>query len=182
MKSIITLLFFLPVIVFAQKKTYTISELVPIDSTSGDVVYQGVVQVEGATAADLYSRAKTFYLKTFNNSNAVIQADEPGKRVGGKGYIMLKQKESGLFSQGEYKVTMDIQVKDGRYRYEFSQFAIHTSSMYGDVPIMKAYSMNSKGFNERQAEKIRYWNNSVLAFVAELNSYMIGKSSATKDF
>lgn len=50
--------------VFGQFSPYLISDLVPIDSQTGDVVYLGVGRVKGASTADLFTRAKAYFCTT----------------------------------------------------------------------------------------------------------------------
>jgi hypothetical protein len=179
MKYFLLLIIF-PATCLAQKQTYTLGQILPLDSTSGDVTYKGVIEVPNATASELYSRAKTYYLKSFKNANSVIQADVKDVQVSGKGVLLLStSRKSGLFSQPEqFPVTIEIRVKDGRYRYEFSQFAIRTRyPAMNDMPLMpvfqKAYG---KTFSEKQADQLRVWNEGVEAEIANLKKYMSSKS------
>lgn len=62
-------------------------------------MYEGVVLVQGATAADLYNRAKTYYLKTFNNANRVIEVDQPNQQVSGRGvFLFMENRKPGIFN------------------------------------------------------------------------------------
>lgn len=178
------LLLLLPTLCFAQKISYTLNQLVPIDSVNGEIIYSGVVEVQGATATDLYSRAKTYFLKTFNNSNAVVEVDEKDSRVAGKGiFLLATSRKTGYFSPPqEYVATIEIRVKDGRYRYEFSQFMAHLPGITTrDIPILTVFKQYGRTLNERAADQIRVWDEGVLAQIAQLNKYMTSKSTS-KDF
>lgn len=96
----------------------------PIDSITHKVTYQGVIQVPGASQAELYSRAREWFAVTFGSAKYVLEMDD---RTAGK----LIGRENGGYSQrifGQDVVvtlwrTVNIQVKDGRFKYVFTNFA-----------------------------------------------------------
>lgn len=57
--------------VFGQSSSYLISDLVPIDSQTGDVVYLGMGRVEGASMADLHTRAKAYFSRTVRHGSFI---------------------------------------------------------------------------------------------------------------
>lgn len=90
----------------------------------GHVTYTGVVQVDSVPRDELYGRAKRWFIDTYNSGKDVIQLDdkENGEIIG-KGFF----EETWMVTfYGGQKVniwqTVKIQVKDGRYRYEISDF------------------------------------------------------------
>ena len=177
------LFLFIPGLCFAQKQTYTIDEFVPIDSVTHDIAYSGVVDVQGASAAELYARAKVYYLKTFNNSNAVIQIDEKDKQVSGKGVLMLlANRNKGLFGGQlvSYPVTLEIRVKDGRYRYELSQFMLQSGLRI--FPLLSLWkSVYGIKLSERQVDEFRVFDEGVIVQIKKLRDFM-GSKSTVKDF
>ena len=121
-------LFLLCLLAFGLRAAGQASPL-PIDSLTHKVAYQGVVQVPGATQAELYSRAREWFAVTFGSAKAVLEMDDQaaGKLIG---------RENGGFSQrllGQESVvtvwrTVNIQVKDGRFKYVFTNFATGDSN------------------------------------------------------
>ena len=114
----------------AQKKTYSYLDTpVRIDSVTGGMIYTEVVRVDSATADQLYSRAKTFLLKAFTSEGAVIQLDDKAAGlVGGKGKLLMNMTTGQMLLTGTtqmyYEMAVEIRVKDGRYRYEFSNIEV----------------------------------------------------------
>ena len=90
----------------------------------------GVVQVEGATAAQLYARGKLWFAEAFIDSKNVLEVEdkETGVLVG-KGTIPYEPNvfiSSGVI-RGHIGFTVKILVKDGRYKYTLTDFT-HTGS------------------------------------------------------
>lgn len=96
----------------------------PVDSLTHKVTYQGVVQVPGATQAELYSRAREWFAVTFGSAKAVLEMDDrtAGKLIGREngGYM---QHFLGQDTPVTVWRTVNIQVKDGRFKYVFTGFA-----------------------------------------------------------
>lgn len=87
--------------------------------------YTEVVAVEGASKDELYNRAKLWFAKAFNSADAVIQMDskEDGQLVG-KALLQYKPTILSASEQtkGPVRYTVSIFVKDGRYKYEITDF------------------------------------------------------------
>ena len=128
MRYLLFLILF-PSVIFAQK-TYRLSDTnMQIDSVTGGMIYSEVVQVPGATADQLYGRAKSFLVKAFTNESAVTQLDNKEEGVvGGRGKLSMALNMGQMMLTGQtnmsYEMAVEIRVKDGRYRYEFSNIEI----------------------------------------------------------
>lgn len=86
----------------------------PRDDT-GRVHFQGTVQVDGATAADLYNSAKLWIAKVFlsaQNVQNVVQLDDQAS-----GQLLLKGYQQMAGWPKGARFTLTIQVKEGRYRW-----------------------------------------------------------------
>ncbi|GAB6121023.1 DUF4468 domain-containing protein [Dysgonomonas termitidis] len=81
----------------------------------GRVFYEGVVIVDNASSATLYSNAKLWLGKTFVISKDVVQSEVVNSVIVAKGII-----------DKIYTFTLTIQFKDGRYKYEISDFGVDT--------------------------------------------------------
>jgi len=91
--------------------------LTPRDKDTGKVVFQEVVQVEGADAKELRTRAKTWVATTFHSAKDVIQQDEESRLILRTVHPFTKQEdrlESSLW------MTITVEFKDGRYRYQIT--------------------------------------------------------------
>lgn len=93
------------------------------DTANDALAYSKVIQVDSATSADLYGRARSWFADTYNNAKEVIQLDdkENGKIIG-KGSIQYSNSTFSGNTTGYVKYTLTIEVKDGRYKYSFTDY------------------------------------------------------------
>jgi hypothetical protein len=91
----------------------------PIDSVSGKIRYQAVVQAPGASQAELYRRARNWFVSRFPDYPHVVRVDDQaGGELAGT-YCTIMQK---LTNSYEVWRTLHVYVKEGRYRYEITDF------------------------------------------------------------
>ncbi len=92
------------------------------------ITYTEVVTVEGSKD-ELYNRAEVWFATTFVDANEVLQIEDKEKgQLVGKGRMQFNPK--GLMSQviaGDISYIVKIFIKDGRYKYELTNF-IHKSN------------------------------------------------------
>lgn len=96
------------------------------DRISPALAFTEVVQVDSILSSkELYQRARSWFAESYRSAQDVIQMDdkENGKIIG-KGSIKYN---SNVFiasegTRGWIRYTISIQVKDGRYRYEITDF------------------------------------------------------------
>jgi hypothetical protein len=88
-----------------------------------------VVNVDSASADDLYSNAKKFVAVHFVSGKAVTQLnDDNSKTVVGKGVMQVSIKPGfGKAIPVNVKYTFTIQAKDGRYKYAIGNFLFHNT-------------------------------------------------------
>ncbi len=117
MKKILLIFLLAPVGLYAQSIT------LPIDSISHKIDFTEVVKVDGASKDDLYIKAREWFAKTFVSAQKVIQMDDKdaGKIIG-RG--TARGVESSFLSPVSFTLyyTVSITMKDGRYRYEITDF------------------------------------------------------------
>lgn len=99
------------------------------------LTYNGVVKVDGASKEELYNRARIWFAKAFVNSKEVLQSEseENGQLIG----KAVKIYDQGFLSgsketHGRIIYTASIFVKDGRYKYIFTDL-VHES--YGSLSL-----------------------------------------------
>ena len=86
---------------------------------AGRARFQEVVQVEGATAVDLYGRARFWAAKAFVSAKNVIQLEDPTL-----GRLVLKgvvPEAYGGTTGVWFHFTLTIEAKDGRFRWTLDQ-------------------------------------------------------------
>ena len=125
---LISMLTLLPVSsVFGQKETPKL----PIDSSTSKITYSEVVHVDSlANKQELFSRAREWFAKAYKSSTNVIQMEdkESGKIVG-KALMQVYHKALGTeYQSGYINYTISIYIKDGRYKYEVTDFH-HTGQL-----------------------------------------------------
>jgi hypothetical protein len=112
---------------FGQKETPKL----PIDSSTSKITYSEVVYFDSlANKQELFSRAREWFAKAYKSSTNVIQMEdkESGKIIG-KALMQVYYKE---FPYGYINYTISIYIKEGRYKYEFTDF--HHTGQGRDVP------------------------------------------------
>ncbi len=104
-------------------KSGNLSQLPIID---GKITYTGVVQVDSLSSEELYKRSKRWFFDTYNSGKDVIQLDdkESGEIIG-KGFFETYWESSFISGIGiNVFQTIKVQVKDGRYKYEITDFKV----------------------------------------------------------
>jgi hypothetical protein len=143
---------------------------------SGHARFQDVVQVEGVSAADLYSRAKFWAAKAFVSAKNVIQLDDPAS-----GRLVLKgslQESYGGLAEGVwFHFTLTVEVKDGRYRWTLDQFEYSPKGV-GGWPIETELTKEGVGVFGRKAVFERF-RKDLLALASHLQAAMVSPPSET---
>ena len=101
--------------------------------SSEAIKYMEVVELDSTrTAKNLYSQARMWFAETYRSSKDVIQLeDKENGRIIGKGNIKY---ESNIFvgstgTRGWINYTISISVKDGKYKYEITNFMHEGNSL-----------------------------------------------------
>ncbi|WP_321517443.1 DUF4468 domain-containing protein [uncultured Bacteroides sp.] len=153
--------------------------LLPV--VKGKVYYSEIVPVKDVSADKLYIRARSWVAKTFVNSQKVIQMEN-------KEAHKLILKGSGVISnRGHYFFcTITIQAKDGRYRYEISDFIFQGLSD-GFIPkiIKQPFETYFKGCDcENKKNRlilITIKRNTEITIIQSLNKTMITVDPSEKE-
>jgi hypothetical protein len=91
------------------------TQALPRNSQTGRITYEGVVQVDGVSKADLFTRANAWAARTYRSANDVIQLnDKEAGQLILKGNSRVSSRGSDF---GVVRHTLTIYVKDGRYKY-----------------------------------------------------------------
>lgn len=91
----------------------------------GKYSYKEVVELDSLFKKDnLYFAAREWFAKSFNSAQHVIQMEErdAGKLIGKGNFSVNHKILNGEYPSGTIDFTVIIEVKDGRYRYEFTDF------------------------------------------------------------
>ena len=102
------------------------SQPLPIDSQTGRITYEGVVEVPGISKADLYTRANAWVAHSYRSAQDVIQLnDKEAGQLIVKGLARVTSRGSDF---GVVHHTLTVYVKDGRYKYVLTDFTHDASS------------------------------------------------------
>ena len=122
-----------PVATLAQTQTLYPVFHPPVDSISGDISYQAVVQAPGASKQELYRRAREWFVNNFKGYREVVGVEDT---LGGEitGTYQSIQSRYVLLTYAPYNCwrTLKIYVKNGRYRYELTNFGV-SNARYGGI-------------------------------------------------
>jgi len=165
--------------VWAQTPQPFIYELVPIDGESGDVVYTAVIPVVGASTTQLYNRAHRFLAQTVQAGSLLPMAHPAKHHISQCGIITLPHQQADQSNPQNYRVTIELTVKAGKYRYRLSQFRAHPDSLGHGLPIRELYRCDKQtySYTELTAQQLRAWDHSVKVYLSKLQEYMVGRQA-----
>ncbi|NML64380.1 DUF4468 domain-containing protein [Hymenobacter sp. RP-2-7] len=100
----------------------------PLSATTHRITYEGVVQVPGASQADLFDRARRWVSQTYNQQNAEVEREDAASgllQLRGTRLAQVYQDYQGVpraTYAGVVRHSLSIYVKDGRYKYVLTDF------------------------------------------------------------
>ena len=160
----------------AQAPSVLINELVPIEGESGDIVYFDRVAVGGASVVSLYNRAHRFLAHSLHPGSLLPMAHPSKHHLSQCGIISLVSGTASQPVSQDYRVTVELWVKAGQYRYRLSQFRARPHTEGSGISIRDLYPCDQRGhsYSARQAQVVRAWHRSVQAFIGQLHRHMAG--------
>jgi hypothetical protein len=115
-----------------------------LPKVANQYAFESVVQMDNTTQQELYSRARAWFATTFNSANDVLQLEskEEGKLIG-NGITVLRNGQHPT----KLHFTLNLQFKDGRYRWEMSNLAysIGQAKSTAEEMLSHKHSYNRKG-------------------------------------
>lgn len=124
MKALVTLLFCFTISLAHAQVADSVK--LPIDPDTHRITYAEVVQMPGVSQAELYTRAKLWFAEAFKSAKEVVQADEKDAGiVQGTGWSPMDAHFMGKnlpASHIRLWYTVKLACREGRYRYEVSDF------------------------------------------------------------
>lgn len=143
----------------------------PIDSITNKITYTEVVHTDSTLlTADLFTLARIWFAETFRTSGAVIQMEDKQSGVLiGKAEVPILYKALGVTHDLQNVLfTLSIYFKDGRYKYEATDFIYQQKSPsplieFSDIPFEYIY------FNRDLGDR-KFNNKTRLSFVSQLDT------------
>lgn len=152
------------------------------------VTYTDVVKVSDSTksAKELYGNAKMWFTNTFKNPKHVIVLDDPiNNTIVGRGTVFYRGKYAGGAGRtGNISFKVSIATKNGRYKYEVSEFI---SDKFGYVttgeylPGVNSWIDGSEAFRKKIAKDVQdFVKAEAESLISSISSEM-NKVSVKKD-
>jgi hypothetical protein len=115
------------------------SQVTNYDIVDGKVVIKEVVTVEGKSKSALYQDALLWVNSAFKSPKTVIQTKDADLGLIALKSMLVKEAYDDNHPLDWYDFDLTIQIKDGRYKYEFSNLVwkvnIESVGLYKESPI-----------------------------------------------
>lgn len=171
----------LPLLLLISVSAYSQTPSLPL--LNGKIIYTEVIPIEGKNQGELHILAREWFAKSYNSANNVIQMDdkESGKIIG-KPLMGVYHKGFGQdHPSGDIHYTISINTKDGRYKYEVTEF-YHTGNGVG-VPAMGACENLINPKKKRFVKTFDYYllqmDTNVNSLIASLKTAMASETTTT---
>ncbi|MFM9946077.1 MAG: DUF4468 domain-containing protein [Bacteroidia bacterium] len=108
-------------------------QTIPVDEETKQALITEVIEVSGATQAELYDRAMVWINKFYPNPTGFIQSKDPatGEIVGKAQFRITSTDKKGTESfDGMVGYTIKLNFKDGKFKYEISKINWKQASYY----------------------------------------------------
>jgi len=139
----------------------------PVDSLSGKIRYLAVVQTPGVSQAELYRRARTWFVSRFPDDPHVVRVEDPASGELAGTYCTILQK---LTNSYEVWRTLRVDVKDGRYRYEVTDFGGRDIGNAYDPQIYRVEPTNPMNVRRYGAEVAKQAQADIASLLAAMNT------------
>lgn len=106
--------------------------VISVGQTGTPISFEGIVTVDSSVdQKELYRRAREWYADAFKTSKEVLQVQdkETGELLGSGAFEYRNSFQGYTQTNGFITFKVKVITKDGRYRYEFTNFQ-HTGSTY----------------------------------------------------
>lgn len=143
--------------VFMSLLMITKSQELPIDSSTNKVSYSEVVKVDGTSKDELYTRAREWFSMAFKDAKSVLDMDDKaaGKLIG-KGNSTGTFNILGTRFTLRIHYTISVTTKDGRYRYEITDFTTSEDGTTNKFTMEEVNTRDTKFRKENGEFKGRY--------------------------
>lgn len=162
------------------------------DPKTGKVFFEEVVQADSLSKDELYSRAREWFVRKFNNAESVLQMDdrESGK-LAGRGWMDIEIESLQALWIFKLKFLIIIQLKDGRYKLTLTdiEYQAHPTAQNlnpstvacESVIIDNLYKKNGEPKHvprQYKEQTIKAWR----SFSRELRDHLTRPKAATDDW
>jgi len=156
--------------VFSQEDE-DVFPVVPVDSQTGLITYQDVVTEQGS-ASDFFNRAVNWVNKTYKNPTSVTSVRDPHSGIIEGNYRFRIYKttiENTNIDWGTILYSFQLEFKEGRYRYTFTDFQLKQASRF---PLERWLNIGDPVYNEECGEKLSRVDTYMKDFIQNLKDMM----------
>jgi hypothetical protein len=151
----------------------------PVDSITHLISYEEVIQVKDLSAQQLYNRALAWFRKYYKNSSEVIRDNDiVNYKITGKPRFKisnLPDKEGTKTDAGLVQYSITISAREGRYKYELTEFNWKQASYY---PCEKWMDTSSGYYNNNYPEYLHRLDANAQTLIADLKNSMASDNPA----
>jgi hypothetical protein len=113
---------YLFVICLLSAASRLISQQMPVDPQTGKITYTEVVKADSVSRKGIYTAVKLWVLDTYNHGNNLAQLNDDENTSMALKPMIFTYWDLGGFNSGYVHYVLNIECKDGRYRYAFTGF------------------------------------------------------------
>jgi len=158
----------------AQKQPSLPVQQLPVDSITKLITYEGVTQTPNIKADVLYKRALKWFNSFYKNPTEAIRENDSLKfKIVGKPRFKiynLPDKEGTITDGGLIQYTITVAAKDGRFKYELTEFNWKQQSYYACERWMDT---KSQMYTPAYAEYLKQLDQYAKDLIKKLNDAML---------
>lgn len=184
MKKAVSMLCMVMAVLFvkAQDKAVPVEPYkVPVDSVTGKITYEGIVEVKGFAAGELYQRINAWFQSYYKNPTEVIRENDSinNKMVGKPRFRLSNQPDkNGVKTDGGVtQYTITVAAKDGRYKYEITDVNWKQISVF---PSERWMDTKSSSYSPAYNDYLQQLDKTALEVIAALKK-AVTEAKAVKD-
>ncbi len=183
MKTSLVACFVISLFSFTLKaqKPVPVQVSLPVDSITKLITYENVIQSPGIAAGLLYKRAQNWFNSFYKNPGEVIRENDSLKfKIVGKPRFKIHNppdKEGTKTDAGLVQYTITLSAKDGRFKYELTDFNWKQASYY---PAERWMDTTSQVYSTVYPEYLKQVDQYVKDVIGNLKDAML-KEKPVKD-
>ena len=163
----------------AQKQVLSPAVQLPVDSITKLISYEGVIQSPGTKADVFYKRAQRWFNTYYKNPSEVIRENDSLKfKITGKPRFKIynpPDKEGTKTDAGLIQYTITVVAKEGRCKYELTEFNFKQQSYF---PCERWMDTKSQSYTGVYPEYLKQLNQYANELIKNLNDALLKEKPA----
>ncbi len=158
----------------AQKEPLVTPYAVQLDTITNKITYEGVAEVKGVSADELYSRFYSWFKTFYKNPTEVIREnDSTIHKIIGKPRFRISNppdKQGNKTDAGIAQYTITVLAKDGRFKYELTDFSWKVISIF---PAEKWLDTKSQSYVPAYNDYLQQLDKTALDVISSLKKAVV---------